>query len=131
MDKKEKELFLSYIKNIKTSRVHDKDSSTPAPSPSKNKPQQSGSSEKTIDLHGMKKAEAENMLLHELAFCKTSGIRTLHVIHGKGINSDPNKGAVLKEMVKAVLKKELGHLIRDYHSAPPRSGGDGATIVKL
>lgn len=85
----------------------------------------------TLDLHGLISSEASMRLRITVDRCKERGIKELLVIHGKGYHSNANEGPVLKQMVKQMLENELCLNIRDYKTAIPRDGGDGATLVYL
>lgn len=85
----------------------------------------------TLDLHGLISSEASMRLRITVDRCKERGIKELLVIHGKGYHSNVNEGPVLKQMVKQMLEDELCLNIRDYKTAIPRDGGEGATLVYL
>ncbi|NLG17894.1 MAG: Smr/MutS family protein [Fibrobacter sp.] len=84
-----------------------------------------------VDLHGMKSDEAAGKVRKVISECREKGKKELLIIHGKGYHSDPVEGPVLKKMVRDMLEKELGNSVRDYRSALPKDGGDGATVVYL
>ncbi len=84
-----------------------------------------------VDLHGMKSDEAAGKIRKVIAECREKGRKELLIIHGKGYHSDPVEGPVLKKLVRDMLEKELGNSVRDYRSALPKDGGEGATVVYL
>jgi DNA-nicking Smr family endonuclease len=86
---------------------------------------------RVVDLHGKTRKEAVAVVRRTFLECKRTGVDTLLVIHGVGNNSDPAAGPVLKKTVRAMLQRELGAHIRDFRTALPRDGGDGATLVRL
>jgi len=84
-----------------------------------------------LDLHGMKCEDAERRVKSFLASSKERGIREVLIIHGKGNHTIHQEAPVLKKMVRDMLESELHHMIRDFRTALPREGGDGATVVYL
>lgn len=84
-----------------------------------------------LDLHGRTQDEAERLVRATVEGCGQRGVGSLLVIHGVGIHSDPERGAVLKDLVHRMLQGELRSRIHHFASAPRRSGGMGATIVWL
>ena len=86
---------------------------------------------KVIDLHGKTQEKAVIILRSAFQECKRKGIDTLLIIHGVGYNSNPAEGPVIKKTVKAILENELKINVRDYKTALPKDGGEGATIVML
>lgn len=85
----------------------------------------------TVDLHGMTQDVAAPAFRTALQRCKDNGMRTLLVIHGQGLHSNPVDGAVLKTMVRQMLDNELEGSIRDYRAAAFKDGGEGATVVRI
>jgi DNA-nicking Smr family endonuclease len=85
----------------------------------------------TLDLHGLKSAEATIQLRSALYRCREKGIKELLIIHGKGYHSINAERPVLKSLVFQMLEHELDPFIRDYKTALPKDGGEGATLVYL
>lgn len=83
----------------------------------------------TLDLHGLISSEAAIRLRMTVNRCKERGIKELLVIHGIGYHSHLSGGPVLKQMVKQMLENELCCSVRDYKTALPKDGGDGATLI--
>ncbi len=86
---------------------------------------------KVVDLHGMTRLKAVSTLRKTFSECKRKGIGSILIIHGIGYHSDPVEGPVLKKTVRAMLQHEFRSLIRDFHTALPKDGGEGATVVRL
>jgi len=84
-----------------------------------------------IDLHGMTRTRAAHVLRTTIQRGRQNGVRSVLVIHGQGLHSEAEEGAVLKELVRMMLDGECRALVRSYKTAPPHKGGDGATIVYL
>ncbi len=84
-----------------------------------------------VDLHGLTEDAAAQKLRSAIEQCSRVGKREILVIHGKGYHSDPESGPVLKRLVGIMLEGELKKFVQTYVSAPPRDGGEGATIVRL
>lgn len=82
----------------------------------------------TLDLHEHTTDEAFRATDDFIQRCHRDGIRTVCIIHGKGLYSADNK---------PVLKNFLNHYLRDhplvlaFHSAKHNRGGTGAVMVLL
>ena len=75
-----------------------------------------------VDLHGMERTRARQVVADALAACGRDGTRLLRVVHGKGTG-------VLREEVRFLLD---GHpAVDDLRFARPRDGGDGVTEVRF
>jgi DNA-nicking Smr family endonuclease len=85
----------------------------------------------TLDLHGKTSEEASRALRATMETCKEHGIRELLVIHGRGHHSSMDEGPVLKTMVRSMLDNELKLRVKDFRSALPHEGGEGATVLFL
>ena len=81
----------------------------------------------TIDLHGMTSDQALTVL--EYALKRHCGYgRKLLVITGRGNNSE-NGVAIIRNSVERFLANNSCCLVREYHQASSRYGGDGAFVV--
>lgn len=85
-----------------------------------------------IDLHGRVRAAALRDLETFLAAGRERGARVALVIHGRGHGSEPG-GPVLRPAVWDWLGGARAERcgVMAFASAPPRQGGDGATLVLL
>lgn len=81
-----------------------------------------------LDLHGHDSEEAHDALADFLVDARSSGMRCVRVIHGKGLTS-PNREPVLKGKVRRWLARWDDVLA--YCEAPQHAGGGGAVIVLL
>jgi len=85
-----------------------------------------------IDLHHRDRASALRDLETFLAGGRARGARVVLIIHGRGHGSDPG-GPVLRPAVwdwlAGARSERCG--VMAFASAPPRHGGDGATLVLL
>jgi DNA-nicking Smr family endonuclease len=81
-----------------------------------------------LDLHGHDSDEAHDALADFLVDARSSGMRCVRVIHGKGLTS-PNREPVLKGKVRRWLARWDDVLA--YSEAPPHAGGGGAVMVLL
>ncbi len=86
---------------------------------------------KVVDLHGMIQDEAVFALRKSFLECKRKGIDSILIIHGVGYNSNPVEGPILKKTVHAMLEHEFCNDIKEFRTALPKDGGEGATIVTL
>jgi DNA-nicking Smr family endonuclease len=84
-----------------------------------------------LDLHGMKSDDAARRVRSFFAHNREMGIREILVIHGRGNHSSLSDGPVLKKLVREMLESELAGIVKDFKTAVPRDGGDGATLVYL
>lgn len=85
-----------------------------------------------LDLHGMKCEDASRKVKSFIARSRERGVREILIIHGKGNHSiTQGEQPVLKKMVRDMLERELHHSIRDFRTALPKDGGEGATLVYL
>ncbi len=87
------------------------------------------SSREQVDLHGLRAEEAGIRLRITVNSCIDRGIKELLVIHGIGYHSCNQNGPVLKQMVRQMLENEFCCHIRDFKTALPKDGGDGATHI--
>jgi len=81
-----------------------------------------------LDLHGLNREEAREMLAQFLLASLTRGRRCLRIIHGKGLRS-PGREPVLKELVRNWLANRPEVLA--YSQARAADGGAGAVTVLL
>ena len=81
-----------------------------------------------IDLHGLNREEARQLLAGFLAECLRDGKRCLRVVHGKGLSS-PQRTSILRQLVRGWLAQRDEVLA--YCQAKPHDGGEGALIVLL
>lgn len=87
------------------------------------------SSREQVDLHGLRAEEAAIRLRIAVNSCIDRGVKELLVIHGIGYHSHNQTGPVLKQMVRKKLESEFCNYIRDFKTALPKDGGDGATLI--
>jgi DNA-nicking Smr family endonuclease len=81
-----------------------------------------------IDLHGLNRDDARQLLAGFLAECLHHGQRCVRVIHGKGLGS-PQKLSILRQLVRGWLAQREEVLA--YCQARPHDGGEGALLVLL
>ncbi len=87
--------------------------------------------QKVLDLHGKTKMEAIPLIRQIVKDSKRSGTSPILIIHGKGSKNNSSKISILKKLVHIMLEHELRPYVKDYRSAAPRDGGEGATVVHL
>jgi DNA-nicking Smr family endonuclease len=83
-----------------------------------------------LDLHGMRRAEAEAALEKFLKKSRAAKLRCLLVVTGKGLHSDAS-GPVLGEAVRKALAKTFAAHVLAFCPARPEHGGEGALYVLL
>ncbi len=81
-----------------------------------------------IDLHGLNRDEARQLLAAFLAESLHHGKRCVRIVHGKGLRS-PQKISVLRQLVRGWLMQRDEVLA--YCQAKPQDGGEGALLVLL
>ncbi len=81
-----------------------------------------------MDLHGMRRSEAEAALECFIGDCLEDGLQTVLLVHGKGRRSEVKDG-VLKPLTIQWLKQQPDILA--FCEAQPRDGGRGALYVML
>jgi DNA-nicking Smr family endonuclease len=108
--------------------VEDKDSRGDIPTPSKIEEAERLrriSPQASLDLHGMRGAEAVPAIARFLAESARQGLEKVLIIHGKGIHSAENH--VMTDLVRRTLESEI--LAGSFGKAEKRWGGSGATWV--
>jgi len=84
-----------------------------------------------IDLHGLDRAQAQQHLRKAFGTARAQGRLCVRVIHGHGARS-PAGEATLKASLPGWLRTPpLDGWVRGFAPAPPRLGGEGATLVLL
>ena len=81
-----------------------------------------------LDLHGLRRDEAREMLVEFLRRASIRGIRCVRIIHGKGLGS-VNQEPVLKKLVHKWLVQRSD--VVAFCQAKPADGGSGAVVVLL
>lgn len=75
-----------------------------------------------LDLHTFRPQDLGELLPAYLAECRTRGIHTVRIVHGKGTGT-------LRETVHAFLRRSP--LVKSFRSGDEHTGGWGATLVEL
>jgi len=83
-----------------------------------------------LDLHGLKRAEAHNLLYDFLARARERGLRHVLVITGKG-RSGGSEGALRREVPQWLDKPEFRLLVSGLETSSRAHGGEGALYVRL
>ncbi|HEB94928.1 MAG TPA: DNA mismatch repair protein MutS [Sedimenticola thiotaurini] len=84
--------------------------------------------QESLDLHGLRVAEARSTLARFLAYARHHRLRVVHIIHGKGFGSE-GRQPILKQKVNQWLRQRREVLA--FCSAPRFDGGMGAVYVLL
>ena len=82
----------------------------------------------SLDLHGCTVEQALTALEEFLHYAKQHQLRVLHIVHGKGFRSQPERPK-LKNLVYRVLL-ELPNVLA-FTSAPAELGGKGAVLILM
>ena len=84
-----------------------------------------------IDLHGLTKKDAEDVVRRFLVNSHHRGLRCVLIVHGRGLNS-PDSIPVLKERLPVWLNRGPARkIVMAFSSAQPYDGGTGAIYVLL
>ncbi len=84
-----------------------------------------------IDLHGLTKKDAEDVVRKFLINSHGRGLRCVLIVHGRGLNS-PDSIPVLKERLPVWLNRGPARkIVMAFSSAQPYDGGTGAIYVLL
>ncbi len=81
----------------------------------------------TLDLHGMREAEARAAVRSFIGACASRGFEKVSIIHGKGNHSRDEH--VLADAVRDELEKNPR--AGEFEFADSRNGGRGATWVRI
>ena len=128
---KDKEDWISYIKNPKDVYNTDKDN--------KKKYDKNLYSPK-LDLHGLSLEDANKITKKFITECANKGFRKIIIITGKGLRSkkykDPyvsNKTSILKNSIPDYISNDpdLFNIVGKISKADQKDGGDGAIYVFL
>ena len=84
--------------------------------------------EKELDLHGLSRDKAREIVGRFLAYCQDHRLRCVRIIHGKG-NGSPNSGPVIKTLLDGWLRRRKE--VVAFCSARPTDGGTGAIYLLL
>jgi DNA-nicking Smr family endonuclease len=96
-----------------------------------------------IDLHGLRMAEAQEVLTNFLTRCHHNGCRTVLVITGKGrtdrdpyyepfdLFAAPDRGVLKSSVPRWFAEPELRAIVTSYTTAAQNHGGEGALYVQL
>jgi DNA-nicking Smr family endonuclease len=84
--------------------------------------------QRQVDLHGLRREQARQVLATFLHDATRAGIRCVRVVHGKGLGS-PGRAPVLKALVLRWLSQK--HEVLAFVQAKPLEGGAGALVVLL
>ena len=84
--------------------------------------------QRQLDLHGLRRDDAREVLSIFIREAFNHGIRCVRVVHGKGLGS-PGKAPVLKSRVHSWLVQK--NEVLAFVQAKPADGGAGALVVLL
>ena len=84
--------------------------------------------QRQLDLHGLRRDDAREVLSIFIREAHKHGIRCVRVVHGKGLGS-PGKAPILKSRVHSWLVQK--NEVLAFVQAKPADGGAGALVVLL
>jgi len=84
-----------------------------------------------LDLHGLRLAEAENVVRQAVAHNWDRGVRLLLIIHGKGRRSEHGVSALRESLPGWLSAPPNAQFVLAFTTANTKDGGEGATYVRL
>jgi len=84
-----------------------------------------------VDLHGLKKHEAEPIIKDFLIRSHRIGLRCVLVIHGRGLNSENHIPVLKKRLPLWLSRGPVKKIILAFSTAKPYDGGTGAIYILL
>ena len=84
-----------------------------------------------LDLHGMRTSQVAAEVRDFLRVQQAKGVRTVLLVHGKGIHSEAGVGVLGEHLVKALTQGPVAGLVRALTIAEEGLGGRGAMVVQL
>jgi DNA-nicking Smr family endonuclease len=84
-----------------------------------------------VDLHGLKKKEAEEVVQEFIIKSHQRGLRCVLIVHGRGLGSVDHQPAIKKELPVWFRKGMLKRIVLAFVTARPCDGGAGALYVLL
>lgn len=81
-----------------------------------------------LDLHGNTVAEAQEALAEFLSDCRIRGVRSVRIIHGKGLRSRDGRPVIKNKVARWLRHRDE---VVAFCSARPVDGGTGALYVLL
>jgi DNA-nicking Smr family endonuclease len=87
--------------------------------------------EATLDLHGMRREQAQRAVQDFVRESQRRGARYLLVIVGKGLHSDDGRGVLAEVLVEALTRGLAAPKVAAFATAAERHGGRGAIAVEL
>ena len=112
---------------LKKHPVIDKDKQIKSEKKRKKKKSRYKAYDKVIDVHGYNKEDAYSLIRKEIEFARRHHLRKILIIHGIGIHS--KEMPVLKDLVIKIAESNKN--VEDFHQAPLKDGGEGATVLYL
>lgn len=90
----------------------------------------------SIDLHGMRQAEAHDQLRHFILKSQREGMKIVLVVTGKGTLSDhessiDQRGVLRRNLPLWLKMNDLRHAIIGFEEASRQHGGSGAFYVRI
>ncbi len=84
-----------------------------------------------IDLHGLKKKEAEAVVHEFIVKSYQRGLRCVLIVHGRGLGSVDHQPAIKRELPVWFRRGMLKRIVLAFVTARPCDGGAGALYVLL
>jgi len=84
-----------------------------------------------IDLHGLKKKEAEDVVREFIIKSYQRGLRCVLIVHGRGLGSVDHQPAIKRELPVWFKRGMLKRIVLAFVTARPCDGGAGALYVLL
>jgi len=85
----------------------------------------------TLDLHGLRVAEAQREMQLFVQQAIKSSLRVLLIIHGKGLHAEDGWGVLRDHVINALQNGALSIEVEAFCTAPAALGGTGALLLLL
>lgn len=126
-DMNDKDIFINAINNLPSDILSAKYEGTMPCNKMRSRTAAKSPFDETLDLHGLTKREALDVLRKTLTAARGKHNKIL-VITGKGNNSEKGIG-VIRETIIKFLEKTGAFYVSEYRFASQRNGGDGALEI--
>jgi DNA-nicking Smr family endonuclease len=84
-----------------------------------------------VDLHGLDRDEAKDEVQEFISRSRVKGLRSVLIVHGRGLGSIDQVPVLKTEVVNALSRKRFRSQVLGFCTARPTDGGTGAIYVLL
>ena len=87
--------------------------------------------EATLDLHGLRAAEADAEVVRFVRKQQKRGARVVCIVHGKGLHSEGHAGVLGDRVIDMLTEGGAAPFVLAFVTAAAQQGGTGALLVRL